>query len=202
MMRRKLMGVLLLMTAAACGKQVSAPVQADAPAQTGGLLPAAEMHSLCSDEPAAFLAARLRGAIDANLDWRGATLECEGGPRPDGRGLRAAFAGELTDPAGKTHRLRFIFGIAPEDAAPGGAQARPTNLTVIIEGEATLYTTGGDGRCAAELTAREPLTSGRALERISARGYCLAPAQNAGGDRRLLVSTFEFTGLIHSGETP
>jgi hypothetical protein len=197
--------LLLAAVIAACGREAkqTPELPAAAPAATG-LLPAASTRSLCSEGHDAFLVARLRGAIDADIDWRGPRLECEGGMRPDGRGVRAAFAGDLPAAAGSpAHRLRFIFGVGLEDTAPGKAQVLPVNLTVILEGEETLYSTRGDDRCSAEIIDRRPLSeSDRSLDRISVRGYCLAPAEDAAGQRRMLVPTFEFTGVIRTGEDP
>jgi hypothetical protein len=193
--------LILAVVTAACGRE--APPPPPSPPSTG-LLPAASTQSLCERDPDAFLVARLRGAIDADIDWRGSTLACEGGMRPDGRGVRAAFSGELPAASGgPPHQLRFIFGVGLEDTAPGRAQVLPVNLTVILEGEKTLYSTQGDDRCAAEITDRRPLTgTPKGLDQVSVRGYCLAPAVDATGEQRLLVPTFEFTGVIRTGEDP
>jgi hypothetical protein len=148
----------------------------------------------CITEGGGFLDAQLRGAVVADIAWKNADMQCEGGPRPDGEGVRLTFAGNLPSAAGApARRLRFIFGVDPHDVASGDAQALPTNLTVIFEGEKQLYATGGDTHCAVESLDRTPLGSGR--NRVHARGYCLAPASNIGGDARVLVPTFEFTGI-------
>jgi hypothetical protein len=79
-------------------------------AQPAGCLPAGD----------GFLRASLRGAIDADVNWSNDKMECEGGVRPDGQGIRAAFRGTLS--AGSTaapRSLRFIFGIDLADAAAG-----------------------------------------------------------------------------------
>jgi hypothetical protein len=210
MARRAITAVLLLAAAiAGCGRKpdprdAAASGTANRPGTLAALLPPAAADSLCDSEPGAFLAARLRGAIDADVEWRGKSLQCEGGLRPDRRGVRAAFAGELPAANGDApHRVRFIFGIDLDDTASGSAQALPTNLTVILEGEQTLYSTRGDDRCAAEITAREPAAhAATGLDRISVRGYCIVPAEDAAGSSRLLVPTFEFTSIIRTGEDP
>src|SRR5262249_22028664 len=40
-----------------------------------------------------YLKARVRGALNLDIDWRNAELECDGGPRPDGSGIRVSFRG-------------------------------------------------------------------------------------------------------------
>lgn len=137
-----------------------------------------------------FLRAQLRGAVVADLDWDNDDMQCDGGPRPDGKGMRVTFAGELPG----SHQLRFIFGIDERDVAAGAAQAMPTNLTVILEGE-QIFGTRGSGQCAVESLERTPLEqTGGSKYRVVARGYCVGPATNTTGDARVLVPTFEFTG--------
>lgn len=140
------------------------------------------------------LEAQLRGALQADLDWRGGQMQCDGDLRPDGSGLRISLVGPL-DAAG---RLRFIFGIDLQDTASGPAQVLPTNLTVLVEGEATLFATRGADKCAVEDLERTLLEPG--LERVSVRGYCLGPASDLAGEQRLLVPTFSFTALARHSE--
>jgi hypothetical protein len=135
------------------------------------------------------LQAQLRGAIKADVDWKNAAMECDGGQRPDGQGLRVTMAGSLDG----ERRLRFIFGIDLIDTAEGPAQVLPTNLTVIAEGESLLYATRGDDRCAVENLERTVLEAG--LERVTARGYCIGPASDMAGGAPLFVPTFSFTAL-------
>lgn len=148
----------------------------------------------CLPEAAGRFEAELRGALEADVKWLDAQMECEGDLRPDGKGIRLTVVGPLAAapprPPGE-RRLRFILGIDLEDAAEGPAQVLPTNLTVIVEGENLLYSTRGDERCAVENLRREPL--GEGMERVSGRGYCLGPASDLAGETRVLVPTFSFT---------
>lgn len=162
------------------------------------------------------LEARVRGAIDADVHWSNAQMTCEGGMRPNNKGVRVSIAGPLMKSAeGKDRdadRLRFVFGITLRDTAAGVAQALPTNLTVIVEGRKQLFATLGDDKCAVEQFEVTPLLAGGgqsshsshgpARQRIHARGYCTGPATDLHGTRRVLVSTFEFTSQINSGDDP
>jgi hypothetical protein len=181
----------ILMAAALTGAACSADPGAatDQPQQAGNA-------AACIKSGGGYLHAQLRGALVADLDWTNAEMQCDGGPRPDGKGMRVTFAGTLP---GTTRQLRFIFGIDAHDIADGAAQALPTNLTVILEGEQQIFATRGSGHCAVEAFDRSALeeTGGR-MYRVHARGYCLAPATNAAGDARLLVQTFEFTGTANT----
>jgi hypothetical protein len=162
-----------------------------------------------------FLQARVRGAIDADINWSDAQMTCEGGMRPNNRGLRISIAGPVvlgtnaaTASDSKPVRLRFVFGITLRDTASGIAQALPTNLTVIVEGRQQLFATLGDDKCAVEQLEVTPLftpvadrgSGGR--QRIHARGYCIGPATDLQGLQRVLVSTFEFTSQVKSGGEP
>jgi hypothetical protein len=164
---------------------------------TGGhdpVLDQAAATTGCLAAGGGYLRAQLRGAVTADLDWSSADMQCDGSPRPDGHGIRLTFAGHL--PASPEYRLRFIFGIDERDTAAGTAMAMPTNLTVILEGQKQLFATRGDRQCAVESLERSPVGAANSRKnRVHARGYCLGPATNTTGDARLLVPTFEFTGV-------
>lgn len=149
-----------------------------------------------------YLRARVRGALDLDIDWRNAQIECTGGPRPDGSGLRVVFAGPLQSDG---RRLRFVFGIG--QAAEGvAAQGLPTNLTVIFEGERRLFATQGDDKCTVDALTQQrtgPLGGKSRSWRIEARGFCTEPASTLQGTERLLVTRFDFAGKIDiEGESP
>ena len=85
----------------------------------------------------------------------------------------------------------------------------PTNLTVILEGQQQLFATRGDDKCAVEQFEVTPLLAagangshGAGRQRVHARGYCTGPASDLQGTQRVLVSTFEFTSQINSGDEP
>lgn len=193
--------VLALAACSACGRspapEAQPPASPPAPA-AGGLagLPAADLKSLCPPDGDSYLKARVRGALDLDLEWKAGQINCDGGMRPSGGGLRAALAGPAST-AGKPRSLRFIFGINLKDAASGPAVALPTNLTVILEGEGSLFATRGEDRCASEILSRQPLKGGATgMQRLQVRGYCTGPADDTSGKQQLLVSTFEFTTVV------
>ena len=171
------------------------------PGDTTTLRATAGAGGACLPGERGFLRASLRGAVEADLDWRGAPLQCEGGARPDGQGLRVSFLGPV-DASG--HRLRIVFGIA---ALPGAARssAVATNVTVIVEGEQRVYATRGDGRCAIDAVVQEALplsaagtSAGAGAERdyrIAARGSCIDPATMLDGSGRLYINRFDFAGV-------
>jgi len=190
---------LALVSGASCSQQ---QVQASAAEPAGSCLPGER----------GYLRVRVRGAIDTDIDWRGAQLRCEGGARPEGRGLRVSFGGP---PDAQGRRLRLVFGIT---ASPGSGPSRdrPTNVTVIVEGRNQLYATQGDDKCTVESLNQQALaddgaggtSTGYHVYRIAARGYCIDPASTLQGDSHLYINRFDFAGAaqfedkeIHAPDT-
>lgn len=148
-----------------------------------------------------YLRARIRGAMNLDLNWRNADLQCEGGPRPDGSGLRVAFAGP---PHADGRRLRLVFGVSSVHEGRSGHEL-PTNLTVIFEGEERLFATRGEDHCTVDELKQERLGAlGGPVRswRIIARGFCIAPASTLSSDARILVSSFDFAGAAVFQDAP
>src|SRR5262245_8179576 len=114
-----------------------------APVLEGATPPSAKPARGCLPGGNGFLRAKLRGAMNMDVNWRDAELECDGGARPGGNGIRLSFAGPLQADG---RRLRMVFGVTNAAEARAGS-ALPTNLTVIFEGEKRLFATQGDDKC-------------------------------------------------------
>ncbi len=147
----------------------------------------------CLPNGAGYLRARIRGAVDLDINWRNAQLECEGGSRPSGGGIILSFAGPLPR---SDKRMRIIFGIG--GAAEGHAgRALPTNVTVIFEGERRLFSTRGDDKCTVDNLRQERLgPPGGAVRRyrVVARGFCFEPVSDMIRNERIVISRFDFAG--------
>jgi hypothetical protein len=142
-----------------------------------------------------YLRAQIRGALNLDIDWRNAELECEGGARPNGHGIRVSFAGPVHSDG---RRLRMVFGVGATGEGVGG-QALPTNLTVIFEGEKRLFATRGEDRCTTDHLNQERLGAlGGTIRsyRVIARGFCIEPASGVAGDERIVVTSFDFAGRV------
>ena len=175
---------------------VSAPAAPPASAAGSVLqqLPAATSHAEgCLQSGNGYLRARIRGALKLDIDLHNGELECDGGARPDGSGIRVSFAGPKQSDG---RRLRMVFGVAgAKEGLPG--KELPTNLTVIFEGEDRLFTTRGDSRCTVDELQQERLGAlggPKRTYRIVARGFCVDPASTLNGDGRILVNSFDFAG--------
>jgi hypothetical protein len=145
----------------------------------------------CLGDGTGFVRARIRGALNLDLNWKDAQLECGGEARPDGSGLRVSFAGP--GPGGKV--LRLVFGVRSAHEGAAGREL-PTNLTVLVDG-GRAFATRGDDKCTLDELSQRPLP-GRGLRawRIEARGFCVAPANALAGAGRIVMSRFDFAGRI------
>jgi hypothetical protein len=161
--------------------------------QTAGAA-AAQTGTGCLPNGSGYLRARIRGALRLDLDWHGGELECEGSARPGGRGIRLSFAGPLR----RSERLRLIFGIGGTGEGRAG-RALKTNVTVILEGERRLFSTGGDDKCTVDDLEQQPLGPPGGAERsyrVVARGFCFEPASDLIRNERIVISRFDFAGRI------
>jgi hypothetical protein len=141
-----------------------------------------------------YLRARLRGENDLDIGWSNADMQCDGGPRPNERGMRVTFVGHA---APKGRDIRLVFGMA---ASAGATTARnvPTNVTIIFEDEQKLYSTAGDSKCMIDELTVQPIASHdtKSSRRVQARGFCTAPATDLTGSGTLLLDRFDFAGTV------
>ncbi len=181
-MRRLLIVPLLYSSVAAAGDAATSAASG-APAEDGS----------CAIADAS-LRARLRGALDGDLDWRGAALACAGMPRPGGAGVRWRFRGPLPD----GRALAVVFA-APTLAPGTDRDDLPVNVTLIIEDSGMIFGTQGTDRCRLDSVRqrRQPRADdGVQRYRIEGRGYCTSPATAIGGSGSVLVNRFDFVGQV------
>jgi hypothetical protein len=194
---------LVLAAAIALPTEAAAPTTPPAAGIVAPGTNTAEQHPKgCLSSGNGYLRARIRGALNLDIDWHNAEIECDGGARPNGSGIRVSFAGPLKSDG---RRLRLVFGVG--DAKEGAAgRELPTNLTVIFEGENRLFTTRGQDRCTVDQLEQQrvgALGGTRRTYRVVARGFCIAPASALSGDGQILVSRFDFAGdATFEDETP
>ncbi len=152
------------------------------------LLPPAPATCLASGD--GYLHAHLAGAIDADVDWPNSGTRCEGESRDKPPGIRLSFSRV----PGTSPDLLFVFGV--NGIRPGrSARAVGANLTVIVQGANRIFGTLGDSRCTMDSLKQRALPA-KGEYRIEARGFCTQPAHAVRGEGDLLVSTFEFAGLV------
>jgi hypothetical protein len=148
-----------------------------------------------------FLRARLDGALQLRLDWSNDGLQCEGMPRPEGKGIRMSFSRAL-DTEGR--RLLIVFGIGGLSESSSG-RALPANLTIVEEGGKQIFGTLGDDKCVVDNISQQLITPWRResrIYRVSGRGFCMQPARAVGGDAGVLMSSFDFAGQVRYEDSP
>jgi hypothetical protein len=147
-----------------------------------------------------YLRARLNGEINTEIDWANAGTQCEGMPRPTGRGLRLSFARAVRPDGG---RLVIVFGVAGVGENESGREL-PVNVTVIVEKASLIFGTRGDDKCLIDRLNSQPVphAGGARLYRIEARGFCTEPARAVLGSGSVLVSTFDFAGQVRFDDDP
>lgn len=146
-----------------------------------------------------YLRARVRGALDLDLDWKDAQMQCEGAPRPSGNGVRVSIGGPMR---GEGRRIRLVFGIGGIGEGASGSTLK-TNVTLLFEGENRLYATLGDDKCTTDSVSQsrvETLGDHRAIYRIVARGFCIGPASNPTLTERVVITSFDFAGRVEFGD--
>ena len=183
-------GIGSVAVAAAVGATAAAPAAA-APAAAAA---AAPIHCLPSGD--GYFRAHLAGAVEARIDWRDKGTRCEGESRESPPGVRLSFQRS----ADGDSNLLFVFGLT---GVREGRSAREVgaNLTLILQGTDRIYGTLGDSRCTVDSLNQKPLSSSKAY-RVEARGFCTQPAHAVRGDGAVLVSTFEFAGLVNYDAAP
>jgi hypothetical protein len=154
-------------------------------------------RSPCVGDGTGYVRARIRGALQLDLNWHDAQMHCGGDLRPDGSGLRVSFAGP--GPGGKL--MRLVFGVRSAREGSSGKEL-PTNLTVLVDG-GRVFATRGDDKCTMDQLSQRALPdkagpgkSAVRAWRIEARGFCVYPANAVTGQGRILVSRFDFAGRI------
>jgi hypothetical protein len=167
--RPRLYALLALMAAAT-------PVAA----KTAGCLPSGD----------GYFHARIAGAINAKVDWPNSGTRCQGESKSDPPGVRLSFQRV----PGSKPDLLFVFGLTGiREGEP--ARATGANLTIIWQGTNKIFGTLGDSRCTVDALTQRPLKAPRAF-RVEVRGFCTQPAHAVRGNGAVLMSTFEFAGLV------
>ena len=161
---------------------------ADLLAPSGGCLPTGD----------GFFRARLDGELQMRLDWGDAQIQCEGMARPDGNGVRLSFRRARPQADSLPDSLLIVLGISGLSESSSG-QALPANVTIIEERTSRVFGTLGDDKCTVDELRQELVSPWRPdtrVYRVSGRGFCTAPALAVGGDRTVLMSTFDFAGQV------
>lgn len=184
-------GALVILDCASAAVVDTPSAPAPVPPAPARASPAAGKTASCLSSGDGYLRAHLAGAIDAHLDWPNSGTTCEGESRDKPAGVRLSFQRA----AGGVPNLLLVFGLTGVRAGKP-AHAVGVNLTVIMQGKSRIFGTLGDTRCTVDSLTQRPLALAGSY-RLEARGFCTQPAHAIRGDGDVLVSTFEFAGLVN-----
>lgn len=173
------MALTLALLMSACG---------DEPTASAG-----EMPDNTSCGPDGTLNAEIYGALRASLAWDATELECEGMPRPDGKGARLRFAGPA-DRVGGPERLALILGL-PDLERGKAATELPTNVTMIEEDEGRFFNNREISNCWTDIHDQAQAT-GPGQFRISGVLYCVSPLLELHGSSSVTIPELEFVGTV------
>jgi hypothetical protein len=140
-----------------------------------------------------YLSMRLRGSIEEDIRWSEPELACTGMLRPDGRGLRLRFASERGG-----SELAILFA-ATELGVGESGHGVPVNVTLIDGAGERIYGTQGDSRCVLDVVEQQPIVDASIPAksfRVTASGFCIAPARAVDGDGSVLPTRFDFAGIL------
>ncbi len=160
------------------------------------MLASKPVPAACADS--SFVRGRLLGAVEAEIDWAPAAITCEGGPRPDGDGIRLRFARASDDGAGLAVIIA-IPGLAQDSTGTGFA----ANVTLILEGEARFFSTQNREACWADIAGNESIGESNGESRYAVAGelYCIAPLTEVNGPDSVTVDGLGFSGTLDWGSS-
>ena len=165
--------------------------QAEPPSGQASDAPASADPQHCLESGDGYFRAHVAGAVDATVDWPNEGTRCEGEPKFPPPGVRLSFQHAPS----RGVDLLFVFGLT--GVVEGrAAHEVGANLTVIVQGTDQFYGTRGDSRCTVDSLTQRRLGRTHSY-RVEARGFCTQPAHAVRGDATVLVSTFEFAGLVN-----
>jgi len=172
----------------ACGAEQAPPAQAERAAEP--VQEAAE--SSCGD--AGYLQVVLAGALQASVELRNAALRCESMARPDDRGVRMRFSGEVRGE-------RLVVIIAIPDLEPGVTGTDfDTIVTVTVEGSGRFFSTPNLGACWADILTNESLPGVPESYGVAGELSCVGPLGEFNDDAFVEVRELRFSGVADWGK--
>ena len=161
------------------------------PAAQPSLLPPAPQPGGCGER--GYVRTNFYGEFAGPVDWPAGDLECQGMPRPEGKGARLRFARQSAD-----------LSLAIIVAMPGlerGATARElgSNVTVIEEGGGRFFSTSGLGNCWTDVLEQQQQDEDADVYFVAGTLYCIAPLAEVNGDSSVTLRELEFGGYLDWG---
>lgn len=180
---RGLLIVALLL--AGCGREPASVAEPDSEPEP--------VASTCAE--AGYLRASLTGALTADLDWSDAALHCESMLRPDDRGVRLRFTGEIDG-----ERLAIIIAMPTLEAGATGTEFDSV-VTITVEGSGRFFSTPNLGNCWTDVEANTPLDDGGPVYNVAGNLTCVGPLGEFNGSAFVDIRDLVFSGIADWGES-
>ena len=143
--------------------------------------------STCGE--AGYLRARLSGALSAELDWPDTALRCESMRRPDDRGVRMRFAGNVGN-----ERLTIIIAIPELGAGDTGAEFDSV-VTITVDGSGRFFSTPNLGACWTDIEENSAIGRDDVRHIVAGSLTCVGPLGEFNGDAYVDVRDLTFSGI-------
>ena len=166
---------------ASCGQE-----GAPAPAS-----PAPAAASSCGG--AGYLDGQLTGALTAEIAWQDHELLCESMLRPDDKGVRLRFSGDVSG-----ERLAIIIAMPGLDAGMTGPDIDAV-VTITVEGSGRFFSTSSLGTCWADVGRNAPMEGQVTTHIVAGRLACVAPLGEFNGDAFVELRDLRFSGIAEWG---
>lgn len=131
----------------------------------------------------------MSGALTAVIDWPDAALQCESMRRPDSRGVRMRFSGEISG-----ERLAVIIAMPELDAGETGAEFDSV-VTVTVDGSGRFFSTPNLGACFANIERNAPITEATGPHIVAGDVSCVSPLGEFNGDAYVDIQKLRFSGI-------
>ncbi len=167
--------VFVALAIAACGEEPAPPVEPEPAAST------------CAGRGS--LRAELSGALSADVDWTDEALHCESMLRPDDRGVRLRFSGEISG-----ERLAIIIAIPDLEAGMTGPDIDAV-VTVTVEGSGRFFSTPNLGACWTDIDTNEAVPGQAGSYVVAGELACVGPLGEFNGDAFAELRNVRFSGI-------
>lgn len=151
------------------------------------------MASSCGE--AGYFDGRLSGALTATIAWQDRDLLCESMPRPDDRGVRLRFSGEV-----EGERLAIIIAMPELEPGMTGPDIDAV-VTITVEGSGRFFSTPSLGACWADISRNASLEAAASRRIVAGQLACVAPLGEFNGDAFVEVRNLRFSGIAEWGDS-
>ena len=155
--------------------------------------PAEAKASSCGS--AGYLEGRLSGALTADIAWQDHEMTCESMPRPDDKGVRLRFSGDISG-----ERLAIIIAVPGLEAGMTGPDIDAI-VTITVEGSGRFFSTSSLGACWVDVSLNAPAEEPAGTHIVAGRVACVAPLGEFNGDAFVELRDMRFSGIAEWGNS-